>query len=61
MDSGAPQARLTLMAKKDEMPAKQKTQPKHGKPVEIPVPKRSTFDKLVKKAAKAGGRSPKPE
>ena len=29
----------------------QKTQPKKGKPVEIPVPKRSDFDKLLKKAA----------
>ena len=31
---------------------KQKTQPKKGKPVEIPVPKRSEFDALIKKAAK---------
>jgi hypothetical protein len=30
----------------------QKTQPKQGKPVEIPVPKRSAFDKLVKKATR---------
>jgi hypothetical protein len=30
----------------------QKTQPKKGEPIEIPVPKRSAFDKLVKKAAK---------
>jgi hypothetical protein len=28
----------------------QKTQPKKGKPVEIPVPKRSEFDKLLDKA-----------
>ena len=34
------------MAKK----ATQKTRPKKGKPVEIPVPKRSEFDALLKKA-----------
>ena len=31
---------------------KQKTKPKKGKPVEIPVPKRGDFDTLLKKAAK---------
>lgn len=30
---------------------KQQTQPKKGEPVEIPVPKRSTIDGLLKKAA----------
>lgn len=30
----------------------QKTKPKKGEPVDIPVPKRSTIDKLLKKAAK---------
>lgn len=30
----------------------QKTQPKKGKPVEIPVPKRDTIDRLLRKAAK---------
>ncbi len=30
---------------------KQRTQPKKGEPVEIPVPKTSTIDKLLKKAA----------
>jgi hypothetical protein len=30
----------------------QQTQPKKGAPVVIPVPKRSAFDKLVKRAAK---------
>lgn len=35
----------------------QKTQPKKGKPIEIPVPKRSEFDALVKKVAgRPGGR-----
>lgn len=29
----------------------QKTKPKKGDPVEIPVPKESTIDKLLKKAA----------
>jgi hypothetical protein len=31
----------------------QKTQPKKGEPLEIPVPKREDFDKLVKKVAQA--------
>ena len=31
---------------------KQKTQPKKGEPVEIPVPKRSAFDRLISKAEK---------
>ena len=30
----------------------QKTQPKKGKPIEIPVPKRSEFDRLLAKAEK---------
>jgi len=34
---------------------KQTTQPKKGKPVEIPVPKRSAFDKLLKKAERPSG------
>jgi hypothetical protein len=29
----------------------QKTTPKEGEPIEIPVPKRSTIDKLLRKAA----------
>lgn len=32
-------------------PKTQKTQPKEGDPVEIPVPKRKTVDALLKKAA----------
>jgi hypothetical protein len=37
----------------DAQPEKsQKTQPKKGKPIEIPVPKRSEFDKLLKQAEK---------
>ena len=38
---------------------KQKTRPKKGKPIEIPVPKREDFEKLLSRAAKArakGGR-----
>ncbi len=31
---------------------KQKTKPKKGDPVEIPVPKRSTIDSLLKRAAR---------
>jgi len=30
----------------------QQTQPKKGKPVTVPVPKRSEFDKLIEKAEK---------
>lgn len=40
------------MPKRGEPPT-QKTQPKQGEPIDIPVPKRSTFDKLVKRAAKS--------
>jgi hypothetical protein len=29
----------------------QKTQPKKGKPIEIPVPKRADVDRLLRKAA----------
>ena len=32
---------------------KQQTKPKKGKPIEIPVPKRMDFDRLVKKAAQS--------
>jgi hypothetical protein len=32
--------------------ATQKPQPKKGKPIDIPVPKRSDFDKLLKRAGK---------
>lgn len=32
--------------------ATQETQPKKGKPAEIPVPKRGEFDKLIEKAEK---------
>jgi len=40
---------------------KQKTRPKKGDPIEIPVPKRGEFDALVKRAAKgsATGRTGK--
>ena len=41
----------------DQREPTQKTQPKKGKPVEIPVPKRSAFDKLLAKAAKREKRS----
>jgi hypothetical protein len=36
---------------------KQKTRPKKGKPVEIPVPKRGTFDRLLKRAASGSNRA----
>lgn len=35
-----------------EPPMKQQTKPKKGKPMEIPVPKRAEFDRLLAKAAK---------
>lgn len=34
----------------DKREPTQRTTPKKGKPVEIPVPKRSTFDKLLERA-----------
>jgi hypothetical protein len=42
---------LVAMAQAKRQPT-QKTQPKKGKPVEIPVPKRGDFDRLLKKATK---------
>lgn len=35
----------------------QKTQPKKGKPIEIPVPKREDFDRLLRRAAKRRSKS----
>jgi hypothetical protein len=40
------------MAQKRREPT-QKTQPKKGEPVEIPVPKRGEVDRLLKKAARS--------
>lgn len=37
----------------DKPQPKQKTQPKKGKPVEIPVPKRGAFDRLLKRAVRS--------
>jgi hypothetical protein len=37
----------------------QKTQPKKGKPVEIPVPKRSDFDNLLKRAQRPRKENPR--
>jgi hypothetical protein len=34
-----------------DKPRKQKTRPKKGKPVEIPVPKRKAFQDLLRRAA----------
>jgi hypothetical protein len=36
----------------DKREPTQKTQPKKGKPVEIPVPKRSDVERLLKRAAR---------
>lgn len=38
---------------------KQQTQPKKGKPIEIPVPNRKDFDRLVKKVARPRQERPK--
>ena len=41
--------------------SKQRTQPEKGEPIEIPIPKRSTWDKLISKVAKpkpANGEAP---
>jgi hypothetical protein len=35
---------------KDQEP-KQKTKPKKGKPIEIPVPKREDFERMVRRSA----------
>jgi hypothetical protein len=42
----------------EERKPKQKTQPKKGKPIEIPIPKREDFDKLVRRAAQGSTSSP---
>jgi hypothetical protein len=39
---------------------KQKTRPKKGKPIEIPVPKRSDFNRLLKRAEKGSARRDRP-
>jgi hypothetical protein len=38
---------------RDESPETQQTQPKKGEPIEIPVPKREDFDRLVRRASEA--------
>lgn len=40
------------MASSDAPKRTQRTKPKKGKPIEIPVPKRSDFDKLLERAEK---------
>ena len=40
------------MASKPARRKTQPTQPKQGEPIQIPVPKRGDFDKLLDKAAK---------
>lgn len=42
---------VTLMTKPKDDQAVQKTQPKKGKPVEIPVPTRAAFLRNLKKVA----------
>jgi len=37
----------------DKRERTQRTKPKKGKPIEIPVPKRSEFDRLLKRAGSA--------
>jgi len=43
----------------EKQPKTQKSQPKKGKPIEIPVPKRSEFDRLLAKAEKRSPERPK--
>lgn len=43
---------------KREEPPKQKTQPKKGKPVEIPVPTRDAVLRDLEKAARVAGKKP---
>lgn len=50
---------LLAMAERAQGEHTQKTRPKKGKPVEIPVPKREDFDQLVKKAAGSHGTLPR--
>jgi hypothetical protein len=37
----------------DKREPTQRTKPKKGKPIDIPVPKRSDFDRLLKRAEKS--------
>jgi hypothetical protein len=46
------------MADKKPQPM-QKTRPKQGKPIEIPVPKRKDFEGLLDRAMKGGRAKPK--
>jgi hypothetical protein len=46
---------------KDERQPTQQTQPKKGKPVEIPVPKREDFLRDLKKVASPARESVKPD
>ena len=47
----SPVSRLRLVVlTRDKREPEQKTQPKKGKPIDIPVPKRSDFDSLLKRA-----------
>jgi len=43
---------------KDKREPTQRTRPKKGKPVEIPVPTRSDFDKLLDRAEKRPAKKP---
>jgi hypothetical protein len=44
----------------DKSEPTQRTQPKKGKPVEIPVPKRSDFDELLGRAEKRPAQRKRP-
>jgi hypothetical protein len=46
---------------KDGRERTQKTRPKKGKPIEIPVPKREDFERLLKKAAKGSAKNRPPK
>jgi hypothetical protein len=49
-----PEASLICQRLADEdIPATQQTQPKKGRPIEIPVPKRATWERVLRRAARA--------
>ena len=46
------------MSDNEEPEPTQKTQPKKGRPIDIPVPKREDIERLLSKAAKGDDREP---
>jgi len=50
-EASSPRGTLPFVGQDKRQPT-QKSRPKKGKPIEIPVPKRRDFEKLLKRAAK---------